>query len=137
MKGAVSRIEKFALVIITEDGCRGEYVTHWCSTPSTCAQTKTLAPKLIGRHAEEREGIYDDMKRELGNLIIWDGAIDIALWDWAGKQLDCSVSVLLGGYRKNYQLMLVHTMEIEMVVLIQRSFCRLCRALFRFGIPCI
>ena len=32
MKGSVSRIEKFALVIITEDGCRGEYVTHWCST---------------------------------------------------------------------------------------------------------
>ena len=28
------------------------------------------------------------------------GPIDIALWDWAGKQLNCSVSVLLGGYRK-------------------------------------
>ena len=86
MKGAVSRIEKFALVIITEDGCRGEYVTHWCSTPSTCAQTKTLAPKLIGRHAEEREGIYDDMKRELRQFDhMGQGPIDIALWDWAGN----------------------------------------------------
>ena len=24
-----------------------------------------LAPKLLGRNAEEREGIYDDFKREL------------------------------------------------------------------------
>jgi L-alanine-DL-glutamate epimerase-like enolase superfamily enzyme len=28
------------------------------------------------------------------------GPLDIALWDWAGKQLGCSVSTLLGGYRK-------------------------------------
>ncbi|MBH67833.1 MAG: mandelate racemase [Rhodospirillaceae bacterium] len=100
-KGAVSRIAKFAIVIITEDGCRGEYVTHWCSAPSTCAQAKTLAPKLIGRNAEEREGIFDDMKRELRQFDhMGQGPIDIALWDWAGKQLGCSVGVLLGGYRK-------------------------------------
>jgi L-alanine-DL-glutamate epimerase-like enolase superfamily enzyme len=29
------------------------------------------------------------------------GPIDIALWDWAGKKLNCSVGVLLGSYRKH------------------------------------
>ena len=100
-KGSISEVAKFAVVIETEDGCRGEYVTHWCGTPSTCAQAKMLAPKLIGRDAEHREGIYDDMKRELRQFDhMGQGPLDIALWDWAGKQLGCSVSTLLGGYRK-------------------------------------
>lgn len=100
-KGSISEVAKFAVVIEAEDGCRGEYVTHWCGTPSTCAQAKMLAPKLIGRDAEHREGIYDDMKRELRQFDhMGQGALDIALWDWAGKQLGCSVSTLLGGYRK-------------------------------------
>ena len=100
-KGSISEVAKFAVVIETEDGSRGEYVTHWCGTPSTCAQAKMLAPKLIGRDAEHREGIYDDMKRELRQFDhMGQGPLDIALWDWAGKQLGCSVSTLLGGYRK-------------------------------------
>ena len=100
-KGSTSKVAKFAVVIKTEDGCQGEYVTHWCGTPSTCAQAKMLAPKLIGRDAEHREGIYDDMKRELRQFDhMGQGPLDIALWDWAGKQLGCSVSTLLGGYRK-------------------------------------
>ena len=28
------------------------------------------------------------------------GPLDIALWDWAGKQLGCSIGTLLGGYRQ-------------------------------------
>ena len=100
-KGSISEVAKFAVVIETEDGCRGEYVTHWCGTPSTCAQAKMLAPKLIGRDAEHREGIYDDMKRELRQFDhMGQGPLDIALWDWAGKKLNCSVGILLGSYRK-------------------------------------
>ncbi|MAZ98640.1 MAG: mandelate racemase [Rhodospirillaceae bacterium] len=100
-KGSISRVAKFAVIIRTDDGCQGEYVTQWCGTPSTCAQTKMLAPKLIGREAEHREGIYDDMKRELRQFDhMGQGPLDIALWDWAGKQLGCSISTLLGGYRK-------------------------------------
>lgn len=100
-KGATSRFSKYAVRIETEDGCRGEYVTHWVSSPSALAQTKMLAPKLIGRHAEEREGIYDDLKREIRQFDhLGHGPLDIALWDWAGKQLGCSIGVLLGGYRK-------------------------------------
>ncbi|MBL6598502.1 MAG: mandelate racemase [Alphaproteobacteria bacterium] len=100
-KGETSRFFKYAVRIETEDGCRGEYVTHWVSSPSALAQTKMLAPKLIGRNAEEREGIYDDLKREIRQFDhLGHGPLDIALWDWAGKQLNCSIGVLLGGYRK-------------------------------------
>ena len=52
MKGESSEIKKFAVVISTEDGNRGEYVTHWCASDSTFAQSCILAPKLLGRHAE-------------------------------------------------------------------------------------
>ncbi|GAJ22666.1 unnamed protein product, partial [marine sediment metagenome] len=53
------------------------------------------------REAEEREGIYNDLKREVRQFDhMGHGPIDIALWDWQGRQLGCSVSALLGGYRK-------------------------------------
>jgi L-alanine-DL-glutamate epimerase-like enolase superfamily enzyme len=99
-KDAVTRLPKYAVVIETEDGCRGEYVTHWVGAGPALAQSRMLAPKLIGRHAEEREGIYDDLKRELRQFDhMGHGPLDIALWDWAGKQLGCSVGVLLGAHR--------------------------------------
>ncbi len=100
MKGESSEIKKFAVVISTEDGNRGEYVTHWCASDSTFAQSCILAPKLLGRHAEEREGIYDDFKRELRQFDhMGHGPLDIALWDWTGKKLNCSISALLGGFK--------------------------------------
>ena len=101
MKGVSTEIKKYAVVICTEDGTRGEYVTHWCASDSTFAQSCILAPKLLGRHAEEREGIYDDFKRELRQFDhMGHGPLDIALWDWAGKKLNCSINVLLGGFKK-------------------------------------
>ena len=100
MKGESAEIKKYAVVISTEDGNRGEYVTHWCASDSTFAQSCILAPKLLGRHAEEREGIYDDFKRELRQFDhMGHGPLDIALWDWTGKKLNCSISVLLGGFK--------------------------------------
>ena len=60
-----------------------------------------LAPKLLEYNAEERERIYDDFKRELRQFDhMGHGPLDIALWDWAGKKLNCSIAVLLGSYRK-------------------------------------
>ena len=100
MKGESAEIKKYAVVISTEDGNRGEYVTHWCASDSTFAQSCILAPKLLGRHAEEREGIYDDFKRELRQFDhMGHGPLDIALWDWTGKKLNCSISTLLGGFK--------------------------------------
>jgi len=101
VKGAETHIPKYAVAIETADGCRGEYVTHWVASPSSLGQTIMLAPRLLGRDAREREGIWDDLKREARQFDhMGHGPIDIALWDWAGKQLDCSIGVLLGSYRK-------------------------------------
>ena len=100
-KGAKTELAKYAVRIETDDGCRGEYVTHWLGAGPALAQSRMLAPKLIGRHAEEREGLYDDFKRELRQFDhMGQGPLDIALWDWQGKQLGCSIATLIGGYRK-------------------------------------
>lgn len=98
--GQTSTMTRYGVVIETKDGCRGEYVTHYVGTKSAHAQSLMLAPMLIGRDAEAREGLYDDMKRELRQYDhMGHGPIDIALWDLAGKKYGVSVSKMLGGYR--------------------------------------
>ncbi|MGF1623687.1 MAG: enolase C-terminal domain-like protein [Alphaproteobacteria bacterium] len=100
MPGATMQMSRYAVVIETADGCRGEYVAQWVGTRAALAQSLMLAPLLIGRDAEQRELIYDDLKRELRQYDhMGHGPIDIALWDLAGKKYGCSVSALLGGYR--------------------------------------
>ncbi|MGB1399969.1 MAG: enolase C-terminal domain-like protein [Candidatus Puniceispirillaceae bacterium] len=100
-KGARTEITKNAVRLETEDGCIGEYVLNWGASPSVFGQMQMLAPMLVGRHAEERQGIYDDLKREARQFDhMGHGPLDIALWDWQGRALNCSVSTLLGGYRK-------------------------------------
>jgi L-alanine-DL-glutamate epimerase-like enolase superfamily enzyme len=100
-RGAKARLTKYAVAIMTDNGLRGEYVTHWVGSSAALGQTLMLAPCLIGREAEEREGIYDDLKREARQFDhMGHGPIDIALWDLAGKKLNASVCELLGGYRK-------------------------------------
>ena len=97
-KGQAIELDKYAVVIETKNGCKGEYVTHWGGNQVACAQTKMLAPKLLEYNADEREKIYDDFKRELRQFDhMGHGPLDIALWDWAGKFLNCSIIVLLGG----------------------------------------
>lgn len=100
MPGATMQMSRYAVVIETSDGCRGEYVAQWVGTRAALAQSLMLAPMLIGRDAEQRELIYDDLKRELRQYDhMGHGPLDIALWDLAGRKYGCSVSKLLGGYR--------------------------------------
>lgn len=99
-KGAVTTVVKQAVVVRTEDGLEGEYVTQWGGTPATRGEMEMLAPFLLGRNALEREGIYDDLKREIRQWSgMGQGPLDIALWDLAGKKYGVPVSELLGGYR--------------------------------------
>lgn len=99
-KGAKITLTKYAVVISCKDGARGEYVPMWGGTKPALAQTLTLAPLLLGRNADHREEIYDDLKRELRQYDHYGhGPIDIALWDLAGKKFGASVTQLLGGYR--------------------------------------
>jgi L-alanine-DL-glutamate epimerase-like enolase superfamily enzyme len=100
-RGAKARLMRYAVAIMTDNGLRGEYVTHWVGSSSALGQTLMLAPSLIGREAEEREGIYDDLKRVARQFDhMGHGPLDIALWDLAGKKLGASVSELLGAHRK-------------------------------------
>lgn len=101
-KGAQTKITKYAVEITTTDGCAGRYVLNWGgASPSVYGQMQMLAPMLIGRDAEQRIGIYEDLKREARQFDhMGHGPLDIALWDWQGHALNCSVSTLLGGYRK-------------------------------------
>jgi L-alanine-DL-glutamate epimerase-like enolase superfamily enzyme len=94
-------LSKYAVVVRTADGGRGEYVALWGGTQMALGQTLMLAPHLLGRGAHQREKIYDDFKRALRQYDhMGFGCIDIALWDWAGKQLNASVASLLGGWRE-------------------------------------
>ena len=101
-KGAKTPITKYAVEIFTEDGCKGSYVLNWGASPSVFGQMQMLAPMLIGCEAEERTGIFENLKREARQFDhMGHGPLDIALWDWQGHALKCSVSTLLGGYRRS------------------------------------
>ena len=101
-KGAKTPITKYAVEIFTEDGCKGSYVLNWGASPSVFGQMQMLAPMLIGCEAEERTGIFENLKREARQFDhMGHGPLDIALWDWQGHALKCSVSTLLGGHRRS------------------------------------
>jgi L-alanine-DL-glutamate epimerase-like enolase superfamily enzyme len=100
-RGSVVRLTKFAVVVHTADGGRGEYVAQWVATRSTLGQMLMLCPRLIGKDARERIAIYEDLKRDIRQFDhMGHGPIDIALWDWAGRHYGASITELLGGYRK-------------------------------------
>lgn len=99
-KGASTWAERFIVRICCDDGAQGEYLTHWVGTPSTFGQIAMLAPHLIGRDPEQRQLIFDDLKREIRAYDhMGHGPLDIALWDLAGKKYNTSVTKLLGGFR--------------------------------------
>jgi L-alanine-DL-glutamate epimerase-like enolase superfamily enzyme len=100
-RGSKVRLAKYAVVVRTADGGRGEYVAHWVATRSSLGQTLMLCPRLIGKDARERIAIYEDLKRDIRQFDhMGHGPVDIALWDWAGRRYGASIGELLGGYRK-------------------------------------
>lgn len=101
MAGSRLTANRFAIKICCDDGAQGEYVTHWVGTPSAFGQIQMLAPNLIGRDPEQRELIWDDLKREVRAYDhMGHGPIDIALWDLQGKKYGASVARLLGAFRQ-------------------------------------
>jgi len=96
---------KYSLVrILTDEGVEGDYIV-WSEIPSArpnaLAETlRAYKPYLIGRCPLDRERIWQD----LGGL--WYGqkgpafaAVDVALWDIAGKASNFPVYKLLGAFR--------------------------------------
>lgn len=102
MKGERSQLTAFAVVVETSDGARGEYCSvHSGKNGAMVGQVKALAPHLLGEDAEEREAIYNKLKRVHRHyMAIGHSALDIALWDLAGKAVSRPVWRLLGGYRQ-------------------------------------
>lgn len=99
-KGASLKAMRYAVRVATDDGCEGQYAAHWVGTEAALGQTLMLAPILLGRDPEQRELIYDDLKREVRAYDgMGHGVLDIALWDLVGKKYGMSVPTMLGGYR--------------------------------------
>ena len=99
-KGGKLEQTRWVVSIETDDGHTGCYAPHYGATPQAEAQTKAMAPALIGRDAEQRELIFERLKngfRHFDKTGI--AALDCALWDLAGKKRGASVAQLLGGYR--------------------------------------
>lgn len=96
-----SIIGAFCLVIQTAAGHRGEYIPmHSGKNPALAAQVAALAPRLVGMDAFAREGIWQALRlsqRHLGAVGL--SAIDVCLWDLAGKAAGQPIARLLGGHR--------------------------------------
>lgn len=99
--GGRIHVMRYAVEIRCDDGAIGRYVTHWVGTQGSLGQAIMLAPHLLGRDPEQREEIYDDLKRELRAYDhMGHGPIDIALWDLVGRKYNISIKTMLGGYRE-------------------------------------
>lgn len=100
-RGATSELMAFVLVVETGDGARGEYCSvHSGKNGVLVGQVKGLAPHIVGMDAEGREAIFNKLKRLHRHFMaVGHSAIDIALWDLAGKATNRPIWRLLGGYR--------------------------------------
>lgn len=100
-RGATTEFKAFALSISTKDGARGEYVSvHSGKSGVLVSQVRGLIPLILGIDPEAREAIFNKLKRAHRHFMaVGHSAIDIALWDLAGKVAKRPVWRLLGGYR--------------------------------------
>ncbi len=91
---------RLAVRVFGDTGVVGEYVPGRGRARVIHAASAALAQTLIGKPALERERNYVAMRRltkHVGEVGI--GALDIALWDLAGKHHGAPVYELLGGHR--------------------------------------
>jgi L-alanine-DL-glutamate epimerase-like enolase superfamily enzyme len=92
---------RFGVRIISDTDVVGEYIPPRGRTNVIMTASEALSYSLIGKPALQREKHYRTMRKltkHIGEVGI--GAIDIALWDLAGKHQGVSVSEMLGGYRE-------------------------------------
>lgn len=101
MRGARSDLRAFAVIVRSRGGAIGEYVSvHSGKSGVLVSQVRGLAPLILGEDAEAREAIFNKLKRAHRHFMaVGHSAIDICLWDLAGKAARRPVWRLLGGYR--------------------------------------
>lgn len=98
-KGAVLKTGGTILIVHTDAG-----VTGYC--PNVSGLELAVLPRvwqfIKGRNALEREFIYDEIKRAQRQAArIGVAAIDIALWDLAGRLFEMPIHRLLGGWKES------------------------------------
>jgi L-alanine-DL-glutamate epimerase-like enolase superfamily enzyme len=100
-KGARSTISNFVVRITAGDGAVGEFAPGLGGKLPHLGQVLFVAPLIVGECADERERIFNDLKKVLRHFGgVGASHIDCALWDLLGKRTGMPVSALLGGYRK-------------------------------------
>ena len=87
------------LRIVTEEGVEG-----YCFGPGIAGAEDAIRPELIGRDPLYRERIWQELKKRqrlygdaLTDRVL--AAVDLALWDLAGRHLNQPVHTILGAYR--------------------------------------
>ncbi|KAE8765493.1 mandelate racemase/muconate lactonizing enzyme family protein [Georgenia thermotolerans] len=102
--GAVHTASHVLVRIHTDEGVTG--VADAPPRPYTYGETQAsiktvidevFAPQVVGLDPFDREKIHGVMRRTIHNQVA-KGAMDIALWDLAGKALGMPVHKLLGGW---------------------------------------
>ena len=89
---------RLGLRVFADTGVVGEYVPGRGRAKVIKSACEALSHSLIGKPALQRERHYRtlrSMTKHIGEVGI--GALDIALWDLAGKHYGASVAELLGG----------------------------------------
>lgn len=88
--------------VFTDEGIAGNYLSGAGPTLSRgVAETivAMLKPMIVGKDPFDRESLWNMMAGRGGGSMHAVGAIDIALWDIAGKATGLPIYKLLGGYR--------------------------------------
>jgi len=91
---------RFGIKVFDSDGNVGEYVPPRGRAKVIMSASEALSYHILGKNPFERESLYRQLRglcKHIGEVGI--GAIDIALWDLAGKKYNCSIMELLGGNR--------------------------------------
>jgi len=103
-QGEYAAIELVVVEIVTRDGLTGwgEGLARRGVRGYATLIEQVLVPAIIGKDAWDRRAIWRAMRAPLsgrpgGQLVEAIAAVDIALWDLAGKAADISVHKLLGG----------------------------------------
>ena len=105
VKSSGTRSTHMALVkIITDEGIEGHaFLGNALSALGNDAQliVDRFKPMLVGLDPLAREKIYQRMSTwAMGPILRVIGAIDVALWDLAGKAAGIPVHKLMGSYRE-------------------------------------
>ena len=93
------------LTIRTDDGVEGHAFLGSASNPATTdgqGLITHLKPVLMGRNPLNREAIVSDLwKKVRASGVRALGAVDVALWDVAGKAMNQPIHRLLGTSRES------------------------------------